>query len=220
MTAALSGPTGKPKQVDDKPKKKGGDRAQLDELLSVLALPDPWTDFFVFQSYGESRWHTSAHNGSVKETRASKKSWDRNAEALLKCGFAESDYVKGSGGWGGMLYPNGAMMFKEHDNRCTDPQTIVHDPLYSLAAMVGFANGLQGWKGWRRDPTFVNTRLGWGWPGKMGNDDEYRAKRKAAYTKTLAKIGLPVSLLETEMPRLHMTADDALIRLQAGVSHG
>lgn len=196
---------------------KGG-RGELERLLGVLSLPDPWTDFFVFQSYGESRWHSTAHNDSVGERKASGIAYDRNEKALAKCPFPRDAYVQGSGGWGGLLYANAAMQFDDPANRCVDPYAIVHDPQRSLAAMVGFANGLQGWKGWRADPTFVNTRVGWGRPGKMGNDNEHRASRKAVYAKTLTKIGLPAGLLEMQMPRLHMNADEALLLLRTAAA--
>ena len=198
----------------------GGQKADLVRLLGVLNLPDPWTDFFIWQAYGESRWHTSAHNGNPatkmgrNEIAASVKAYKRNAIALGACGWPESAYTKGSGGWGGLLYPNAAMMFKEHANRCVEPSAIVHDAKRSLAAMVGFANGLQHWTGWKKEPTLINTRVGWGWPGKMG-DAAYIAKRRPGYTKSMKRIGLdPGALLDRQMPKLRMTADEALAILE------
>lgn len=209
VAAAAKGGTASPPATLDKPPSRG--LAELVAMARHAGIPEPWVEFLAFVAWGESNWHSTAHNGSTGERAASVKSFKNNKERFDHCAASAASYGFGSGGWFGFLPAVGLAQF-DGKLRCLGPEA-VFDPAASLAMAVGFARGLMGWKGYKSNPSWLTLRVGWGWPAKMG-DRAYVDSRRAKYIKHAAKLGLSPGWLNQVPPPLPVTPAQVYERLK------
>ncbi len=101
--------------------------------------------------------------------------------------------------------------------RCSPPATIVHTPSLSIAAAVGYANGLERWSNYLG--TVLSMRAGWGWPAKMG-DPEHLAKRRPVYVKRAEKLGYPSTYPDEPLPKLTLSAAAAYNNIETAIAAG
>lgn len=182
-------------------------------LAAEAGLPAAWGDFFALVAWRESKGNTEAINDSSGEAEAAETAYERNRERYRGCGFPESAYTWGSGGWFGILPANGLAQLGD-ELRCLPPSS-VFEPRAALAMAVGFARGLMRWDGYAKVPTWLNLRAMWGWPAKGGNA-AYLAKARPEFADDAKAVGLPASWLEGRPPPLPVTGAEVLARLGAG----
>jgi hypothetical protein len=159
-------------------------------LAAAPGLDQTQRDFLIFVAYGESRWSSGAANKSASEARAAGVAYDRHADFFkAECPEPRVGYVWGSGGWFGMLPANGVWLLR-NSLPCW-PGSYVFDPAASITAAIAFARALQGWEGFKANPTVANLRIGWGNPSAMSkpHDPAKIAKfrehaRKAGFDET------------------------------------
>ena len=166
----------------------------LSDLRSQVAragLSDDWAIFLAAVAHHESRWVSSAHNGTASEVKASGKAYDRNADKLGKCGRPRSAYVIGSGGWYGFLPANAVVSaFRGTPGICTDP-AMVYDPWVSTLMAAAYAKNLHGWDSFKNsDRSWLALNRGWSVPGKMNIP---RPKSDERFLKGLRAQGVPES---------------------------
>lgn len=181
-------------------------KQDLIRYLSAAGLDPAWRDFFVFVAAGESGFRTTARNDSSSEARAAARGYRKNKDRLSVCGHPAVLYSWGSGGWFGML-PTTAIFSLPRGLRCHDPVTAVFDPSLSVAAAVGMARSLSQRPHYRG--TVLSMRAGWGWPAKIGDPERLR-ERRPVYVLRAEKLGLPASYVDSALPPLSLTSQDAL----------
>jgi hypothetical protein len=183
-------------------------------LESLPQLDDVQRKFLILVARGESGWNplvglgdpslfpagtkpnTKASAGAQEnEARAARVAFERHAADFEACGIghSEQDFGFGSGGWFGMLPANGIWQLRDTPFRCWPPAA-VFDPARALTMAIAFARGLQGWDGFKANPTVYNLRAGWGIPTSMGNN--VAAERIAKYRKHAQESGLPSSFVD------------------------
>ena len=201
---------------DVKAPKKSKGREELDRLLQLAPLDHTQRQFFRFVAWGESRWKSGALNDTPSEAKAAARSYERHADYYSTCGYPRASWVYGSAGWFQILAPVGLWQIRKTEFACAwDPATYLFDPAKSLTVAIELARNLQGWAGFKANPTVGNLRRGWGWPAKMGSGVPGPDKR-AKYAAQLRKSGVAKeSFLDTPIAR--MPGDPASIyRVLAG----
>lgn len=180
-------------------------------LAAEAGLPAVWGDFFALVAWRESQGDSKAVNDAEGEAEAAATAYARNRERYEGCGYPESAYTWGSGGWFGLLPANGLAQLGD-GLQCLPPSSVL-EPRVAMAMAVGFARGLLRWDGFARVPTWLNLRAMWGWPAKGGNA-AYLAAARPEFAKDAAAVGLPTSWLEGRPPPLPVSAAEVLERLR------
>lgn len=198
------------------------DRAGLDTLRRLCAsagVPEPWIEWLAFTARGESGWNNlvglglpdmfppgtkpnlkASASAQANEARAAKIAYERNADKFTSCGHPASAYQFGSGGWFGMLPANGLAKLSGTSLGCLPPSA-VFDPAASLVMALLMARALTGWTGYKKTPTWLNLRVGWGNPSAMGNAAKL-SERRERFEGHRADTGLPAGWLDRKPPSL------------------
>lgn len=187
-------------------------------LESLPMLDDVQRKFLILVARGESGWNPLVGLGdpslfppgtkpntkaSAKaqegEARAARVAYDRHAAYFEACDAGDrAAYSFGSGGWFGMLPANGLWQLRDTPLACWPPRA-VFEPVRALVMGLAFARGLQGWDGFKANPTVGNLRAGWGLPTSMGTD--IAADRLAKYRRHARESGLPESFIDEPIAR-------------------
>jgi hypothetical protein len=179
---------------------------------TAAGLDKDWQDFLQIVAYGESRGHNDVGlgtavgappwarmNRSKSEAKAAAIRYDAHEARYARC-WARVVYVFGSGGFFAMLPASAMAVFADTELECMHPWA-VFDPAPSLVMAMGYADRLMRWDGYADEPTFLNLRVGWGNPSKMGDAATLAEKRKK-FSDHAQAIGLPPSLLDRRPSRL------------------
>ena len=167
LALALSGDGGSGSDAPGNPVTMSRGKNTLAQLLARTSLDETQRNFLILTAYGESRWSSGAANKSITEAAASGRAYDRHADYFAaNCPEPRSGYVWGSGGWFGLLPPNPLWILRASGLKCW-PGAYVFDPVASIVAAIAFARQLQGWTGFKANPTVLNLRIGWGRPTAM-----------------------------------------------------
>lgn len=197
-------------QIEGMPEPIGGGQEELRYLMEWAFLDPQWMAFLECQAKRESGFNNFRGLGlpelfpewakptdtnfqtQQNEADAAAKGYERN-KYLHDCPWPRSRYVFGSGGWFGLLPATGVAVFRNTRYACIDPWS-VFDPPASLVMAMGYADGLQNWKGFKKEPTWLNLRVGWGNPSKMGNPSSM-ANVESKFGDRLESLGYPRSLM-------------------------
>lgn len=187
---------------------RSGARRRVDvrDLAERAGLPSEWGDFLAMVAHTESGRRPEAVNDSASEAAKSEQGYQRIADRFSKCDHPDEAYTWGSGGLFGHMPAFAFSQFKR--GRCLPPERLL-EPEVSLAAAVGFANGLMGWPRYKATPTWLNLRAMWGAPFK-GSNAQYLAARRPDYERHAKAVGIPVSFLDQTPPALRVTGDEVL----------
>jgi hypothetical protein len=207
-----------------------GNMGSIRMLGQAAGLPPLLVQFLTFVAYGESRGNnlvglgdpsrmppwTETHQSWLaagappfanaqqvarREATAAVKAYERN-DFLHGClPGRERFYTFGSGGWFGMLPPNGLAVFRGTTAACLHPWSVFEQPAAVVMAM-GMMRRLQGWPQYQENPTPLGLRVGWVMPARMNDRDWIRDNREARYRSHAAAVGLPASFLTTKLPRV------------------
>lgn len=177
--------------------------------LRGLGLPNQFPD-----------WARPSEGASFQtqqnEADAARQGYENNSY-LASCPWPASRYTFGSGGWFGMIPAFGVRVFKGTKYACIDPWA-VFDPPASLVMAMGFGRGLTNWKNFKKKPTWLNLRVGWGNPSAMGKPDRM-AKVQQKFGDQLEEVGYPRALMHNPVtalpPDLQQPAEllDALLEV-------
>lgn len=196
-------------------------QAGLDTLRDLCAragLSEQHTAFLALVARGESGFNNlrglgiperfppgtiptkNAGQLGINEARAAERAYNHKRAIFANCGHPAAAYAFGSGGWFGGLPAYMLAQFPKGSNLRCLPPSAVFDPVASLCMAIGFARGLQGYRGFKLIPTVLNLRGGWGRPGRMG-DTTRLASIRDHYANQAAQIGLGRGFVDQQISR-------------------
>ncbi len=188
------------------PPRIGSDQGVTDlvNLINASRVDAAWEIFFLSKAWGESKWKPHVRNDRSAEIAAAQRAYVRNAEWYTNCPWPKHRYTHpGSGGYLGVIAPNGLAAFWGTNLQCMDPHMIMDGPANYVMALY-YAKRLQRWSNFRRVPTWQNLWVGWRRPGSMGEPGAL-ARIESHFAKGLAKIAEPHSFMKlpvTSLPKL------------------
>lgn len=188
------------------------------EQARRAGMDESWVTFLAAVAHHESRWNprvafgdptqaiippdvklnTKPESLARHESQAGLVALKRNRERG-DMGYPPGRYAY-SGGWFGILPANGLYAaFKGTEGSSMDPW-VVFDPWISTLMAIGYAQGLMGWKSFRRGPrSWLSLNRGWKHPGKM---DEAMDGTDNRFFKALKAIGVPASFAHEKVTSL------------------
>ncbi len=155
-----------------------GGRAQLQCAFKATGLGPDWLRFFEQTSKRESGFNNLIANERGWEPGAARRAAQRNwteKRNLSTLGWSLDAWSFGSGGWFGQLPANNLGIFTDAFIRERGPRA-VFEMGASLAAAVGYARGIMGWKNF--DGTWASLDVGWGNPSKMSDPEKLDGRPK------------------------------------------
>ena len=204
IAALFSGRQARAAQADSGPAAPEGALPGLEtpaQAAAALGLDPSWQRFLEAVAQHESRGKLSAENNSASEAAAAQDLYEAAQNAWVRdCLNPANWYTWGSGGWYGMLPVSAMRAFKGTPLACSDPRIVVHHPLMSTAAAVGYAQRLFHWSSWERSAkTWRALNRGWSRPGKMDTPLPDTDRR---LDEALEAIGAPASWADTPVTPL------------------
>jgi len=181
----------------------------LMDIVSKTPADAAWFEFLVARAYRESRWFPTAHNDDPREVAASSRAYERNLERYVGCPWAPSRYKLGSGGYLGIIPPNGLAAFWGTKYECMDPR-MVFDPIANVVMGLFYGKRLMGWSNFKKKPTFLNLWSGWGNPSRMG-EAERLANVRPFFADALQKSAEDPSLIDEIVPSIPLPSNGAVL---------
>ena len=84
--------------------------------------------------------------------------------------------------------------------RCRHPWYLLH-PVDQIVTAIEFARRLKGWSAFKKDPTWLTLRAGWGNPSLM-DDPQYRETTARKFGDQLEKLGIPYAFMKQKVTAL------------------
>lgn len=169
--------------------------AEIKKIVRELGLDAAWADFLAAVACHESSGYRLVGAGvtndrleelgvkirkSESEAAAAQVMYMRNQQLFERCGRSPMEYGWGSGGWYGILAPNGVYAFSGTPDVCLDPIGALFDARISTIMAVGYAQRLMRWRGFRVEPTWAALDRGWAAPRIMDTQDQATRDRLAS----------------------------------------
>lgn len=190
------------------PERQG--REAIRSIGERIGLTENWIRFLEATAKNESNFNNLASRGDPKiqpgwassmnkdlsdaadardQYQDARKTW------LKGCGWPASRYSFGSGGWFAHYPVYAVRAFKGTDLACLDPWAIF-DPEASMVMALDQMRRTMHWDNFEVDPTWVNLRVGWGAPSKMGDPEviEKSLTLPKKFADRLAQLGYDPSM--------------------------
>ncbi len=184
-------------------------KTRLIDIIARTPADAAWFEFLVARAYRESRWFPTAHNDHPKEVVASSRAYDRNLERYVGCPWSASRYKLGSGGYLGIIPPNGLAAFWGTKYHCMDPR-MVFDPVANVVMGLFYGKRLMRWSNFKKKPTFLNLWSGWGNPSRMG-EPQRLANVRPFFEDALDKSAEPHTLIDEIVPPIPLPSNGAVL---------
>lgn len=192
--------------------------AGVDEAWADLGMPPRWAQWGRWVALGESGWHITAQNGKPSSTShfhqaeraAAWQAYERLAEqGRWPCPPVPQAQAPGSGGWYGQLWPLTSVFLAEKYGSAfaewyCDPVAVWRNPRLSTIAHIAQVRGTLAIARRKLDggsPTWLQLRALYGNPSRDPRAVD-TAERRAAYTKSSGRAGLPPSWLDESVGSL------------------
>lgn len=176
----------------------------LTNLINASGVDASWEVFFIAKSWWESKWQPHVRNDRRSEIAAAQRAYVRNAEWYTHCPWPKHRYTHpGSGGYLGVIAPNGLAAFWGTSLQCMDPHMIMDGPANYVMGL-DYAERLMRWSNFKKVPTWQNLWVGWRRPGSMGQAGAL-AQIEGNFAKSLDQTAELHSFMKqpvTRLPRL------------------
>jgi len=212
-------------------------REDIRAIGERIGLSENWIRFLEATAKNESNFNNLASRGDPKlqpgwassmnkdlsDAGDARRQYDDARKTWLKgCGWSAGRYGFGSGGWFAHYPVYAVRAFKGTELACLDPWAIF-DPEASVVMALAHLRRTMNRDAFQADPTWVNLRIGWGNPSKMGDPDviEKSLTQPKKFADRLAQLGYDPSMAELRVdPLPNLPEWDELLRQLKGGSIG